>query len=241
MNNQTPPSILFSSANPENRIPQQNAHFDISIVIFHANRPLCDSLSQLLNTTKGYCCVGSFTDGSDLLERIREARPDIVLLDINMQGICCITTVRMIRSEFPDIRILIVTGFHDDELVFRAICAGAFGYVLENLAIQSIIEILHELQRGFLPMSPAMLRRVIELVHQRNAPVSGNTFGLTLRETEVMNLMIDGASYKMIANKMGISYDTVHNHIKRIYCKLEVNSMSEAVAKVMKSQKNQLT
>ncbi len=241
MNNRALPSILFSAATKENHLRQQSPHADISIVIIHANRTFCDSISLLLNTSKGYFCTGSFTESTDLLDKIRAAQPDIVLLDVNLPNMCCITAVRMIRADFPDIRILMLTGFHDDELVFKAICTGALGYILEDLALQSMMEVIHELQQGFLPMSPAMLRRVIEFVHQRNAPVSNNLFGLTLRETEVMNLMIDGASYKMIANKMGISYDTVHNHIKRIYCKLEVNSMSEAVAKVMKSQKNQVT
>lgn len=241
MNNQAIPSILFSAATKENHFRQQSPSADISLIIIHANRSFCDTISMLLNTTKGYCCTGSFTEGTDLLDRIRATQPDIVLLDVNLPNMCCITAVRMIRADIPDMRILMLTGFHDDELVFRAICAGALGYILEDLALQSMMEIMHELQQGFLPMSPAMLRRVIEFVHQRNTPVSNNPFGLTLRETEVMNLMIDGASYKMIAGKLGICYDTVHNHIKKIYCKLGVNSMSEAVAKVLKSQKNQLT
>lgn len=241
MNNRALPSILFSASTEENHLRKQSNGADISIVIIHANPQFCDAVSQLLNTTDGYLCTGIFTDSRDIPERISEAQPDIILLDVNLPGICCITAVRMIHTDFPKIRILLLTGFQDDDIVFKAICAGALGYILENLALQSMIEILRELQQGFLPMSPAMLRRVIEFLHHRNTPVSNNPFGLTLRETEVMNLMVDGASYKMIAGKMGISYDTVHNHIRRIYCKLGVNSMSEAVSKVMRSQKNQIT
>ena len=236
MQDRARPSILFSAVTEENQMPQRHFHGGISIVIIHPNRQFCDSISLLLNAAKGYFCTGSFSDNTDLMERIRETQPDIILIDVNLQDRCCITFVRMIRVEFPAIQILMITGFHDDDKVFGAICAGALGYVLENLAMESLIEIIQELKMGILPMSPAMLRRVIECLHLRNMPELNNTFGLSHRETEVMQLMIDGASYKMIAGKMGISYDTVHNHIKKIYCKLKVNSMSEAVAKVLRAR-----
>lgn len=236
MNNQTMLSIPFAKTPQKRRPGHHNVFEDVSVLIFNADTQNGNSMSLMLSTTKGFFCTGAFKNGMGLIDKIRNAQPDIVLLDVKLPDVCSVIAVKMIRADFPKIQILMLAGSEDEDMVFHAICAGASGYILKNHSLENTLEIIRGLRQGFIPMSPAVLRRVIERFHIQNTPSSCNQFGFTVREAEVMNLMIDGASYKMIAGKLGISYDTVHNHIKRIYCKLDVNSMSEAVVKVLRNQ-----
>jgi len=128
--------------------------------------------------------------------------------------------------------------FDEDDVVLDAICAGALGFILRDQSKENILTTLLKLQPGETPVSPFVLRRVIELLHQQNVPKRISQYNLTARETEVMNQIIEGASYKMVGDRLGICYNTVHNHIKNIYSKLQVNSMSEAVSKILKTQMN---
>lgn len=212
----------------EKKLPCQNLN-DIRILIFDQNEEVRNSLSSLLIKTEGFFCSGNFKDGSYLIQRIKAVQPQILVLDVKLAGLCSVTVVKLIRAHFPNIQILMLAVSADDDIVFNAICAGALGYILKSQPFENTLEAIRGLRQGYRPISPSVLQRLIERLHCLNAPMAINPFGLTAREMEVMNQLIEGASYKIAGHRIGICYNTVHNHIKNIYGKLKVNSMSEAV------------
>ena len=153
-----------------------------------------------------------------------------------MPGLNGIGTVKLIKAAFPETPILMLTVFDDDQKIFDAICAGADGYMLKNRSLDKLLDAVREVQQGGAPMSPSIAKRVLQLFQNQNSFKTSEEFNLSNREKEVLGLLVDGASYKMIADKLTIGYDTVHSHIKKIYKKLHVNSMSEAVSKALKNK-----
>lgn len=161
--------------------------------------------------------------------------PDVILMDIELPGMNGIAATALIRQKFPDMQILIQTVFEDDEKVFNALCAGASGYLLKNTSPAKVLDAIREVYEGGAPMSPSIAKKVIASFYPNNqdSPLQREFSKLTDRETEVLDYMIKGQSYKMIAGQMNVSVGTVHSHIKSIYKKLHVNSMSEAIIKTM--------
>ena len=209
---------------------------DARIAIFDDNRNIRESIALLLNTVPGFNVVGSYCHVLDCIDDIRESKPDIVLMDIEMPGMSGIEAVGILKKEFPHIQVLMQTVFEDDERVFDSICAGASGYILKNQINTKLIEALQELQFGGSPMSPSIARKVLTKMqtipqHIRNeAPPD---YQLTPREKEVLACIVNGLAYKMIADQLHISYETVRSHVKKIYEKLHVASLTEAVAKAI--------
>jgi DNA-binding NarL/FixJ family response regulator len=155
-------------------------------------------------------------------------------MDIDMPVVNGIQAVRSIKKKYPDQVIMMLTTFEDDDKVFDAICAGASGYIVKSKSLSHLIDAVKEVYNGGAPMSPSIARKVLQLFKEKNAPGDADSFHLTDREKEVLVHLINGSSYKMIAGAMQLSYDTVHSHIKNIYKKLQVNSVSEAVSKAMR-------
>ncbi len=209
---------------------------DIRIIIFDDNIRICESLGILFSHTKGFKFAGSFNNCNNLLEHIEEANPDVVLMDIDMPGINGIEAVKKIRTKYDRLEIVMLTIFEDDQKVFDAIVAGANGYILKNRSLDRLIESIKEVHTGGAPMTPSIAKKVLKLFQQSNKPETDEDFNLSAREKEVLALLVKGASYKMVGDHLKISYDTVHTHIKNIYKKLRVNSMSEAVAKAIKNK-----
>jgi len=209
---------------------------DVRIAIFDDNRNIRESIAMLLDTVQGFNVVGSFSHVLDCLDDIRESKPDIVLMDIEMPGMSGIEAVKLLKKEFPHIQVLMQTVFEDDERVFDSICAGASGYILKNQLNVKLIEALQELQFGGSPMSPSIARKVLNKMQQipqhirHEAPPD---YQLTPREKEVLACIVNGLAYKMIADQLHISYETVRSHVKKIYEKLHVASLTEAVAKAI--------
>lgn len=208
----------------------------IKVVIFEDNRSLREGLTAMINGTAGFECVGAFPNCNHLLKNISQAKPDVVLMDIEMPGINGIEAVAMIKEEFPEMKILMETIFDDDEKIFNSICAGAEGYILKHTPPAEIMEAIKEIYEGGSPMTPSIANRVLKMVKQRPESTNKESFDLTDREKEILTCLVKGMSYKMVADTCFISIETVNVHIRNIYKKLQVHSKSEAVIKAIRGK-----
>ena len=203
----------------------------IKVVIYDDHRQRCESLKALLSLTDGMECVGTFPDCRHVLEDMRKLQPDIILMDIEMPGVDGISGVMKIKKEFPQIRIIMQTVFEDEARIFASLQAGAEGYILKNASAEKIIQSIREVYEGGASMTPSVALRVMKYFNQ-SKPVED--YNLTAKEKEVLVLLADGNSYKMVAAKLNITYFTVNTHIKNIYEKLHVHSLGEALSLTMK-------
>lgn len=207
----------------------------IRVCVFDDNKKVRDALKIIISGTDGYEWGGSFPDCSKAIENVQSVKPDVVLMDIEMPGKSGILAVKEIRNQFPDKRILMLTNFDDDDKIFSAICFGASGYLLKNTSPAKIMDAIKEVHEGGAPMTPVVAQKVLNMF--RNQPPAAhlpeNDYHLSPREKEVLECLVKGNSLKMIAETLFISYDTVRTHIKHIYEKLHVVSMTEAVAKAI--------
>jgi DNA-binding NarL/FixJ family response regulator len=209
---------------------------NIRVTIFEDNKNLRDSLFQLINGSAGFTCVGAFPNCNELLDDVRKSKPDVVLMDIGMPGMSGIDAVYVIKENFPEVKILMETIFEEDEKIFASICNGAEGYILKNTSPSRILEAIQEIHEGGAPMTPSIASKVLKMFKSQNISVKSQTDELTLREKEILSCLVEGMSYKMIAENCFISIDTVNNHIRNIYKKLQVHSKGEAVAKAIKGK-----
>ncbi|HWR34092.1 MAG TPA: response regulator transcription factor, partial [Chitinophagaceae bacterium] len=188
---------------------------------------------QLLSSGSGFNVAGSYPNCLHVVSQIEKHFPDLVIMDIDMPGISGVEGVKLVKSGFPDVRVIMYTVFHDDSRIFDCICSGADGYLLKNVSPQKLIQSLHELMEGGAPMSPLIAQRIFHFFRKQNEPAP-NEFGLTPRERQVLESLVNGNSYKMIAAHFFISLDTVRKHLKNIYHKLHVQCGTEAVAKAIR-------
>lgn len=209
----------------------------VRVTIFDDNQRLLDSLDALIGGSPGFQIAGIFSDCSDIQTKIEKSQPDVILMDIEMPGINGIEAVKLVKSQFPRINVLMQTAFENDEMVFEAICAGAQGYILKNTPPARILECIIEVYQGGSPMSPSVARKVLGFLHKPEVSLTKELafveYNLSPREKDVLSSLVKGMSYKMIADQYGISYETVRSHMKNIYEKLHVASMTEAVAKAI--------
>jgi DNA-binding NarL/FixJ family response regulator len=168
----------------------------------------------------------------EALEQIPRAVPDVVLSDIGLPGMNGIEGVRNLKQRFPDLLVLMLTVYDDDERIFDAMCAGACGYLLKNTPPARLLESLKEVVTGGAPMSPEVARRVIALFREIRPPERAD-YHLTPHETRLLKLFVEGHNYKTAAGELGVSVNTVNFHVRSIYDKLQVHSRSEAVAKAL--------
>lgn len=208
----------------------------IRVAVFDDNKPRRDLLQMLIDSTEGFSCVGAFDDCSNVIKNISSNIPDVVLMDIDMPKVNGIDGMILIKKEFPKVKVLMQTVFEDEEKIFRAIVAGADGYILKKTPPSKLMDAITEVMEGGAPMTPAVARQVLLLFNNKHSKVSKNNFDLTKREQEILAMLVKGDSYKMIANECNISYATVNSHISHIYTKLHVNSGTEAVAKAVKEK-----
>ena len=184
----------------------------------------------------GIIVVVLFGDVSQVQFNVERCRPDVVLMDIEMPGMNGLEATKIIRSNFPDVRVLIQTVFIDNEIIFQAMCSGASGYILKNDPPAKYLEAISEVYNGGAPINSSVAKKLMGFFSNKNvilvAP-TGEDFQLTKRELELLNHMMEGLNYKDIAEKAYISYDTVRSHVKHIYQKLHVASRNEAIMKAM--------
>ncbi len=211
-------------------------NMSLRIAIFDDNKNIRDSISLLLATVPQFEVVGSFNHVLDCVKDVDGCKPDILLMDIEMPGMTGIEAVIKIKKEFPHIQVLMQTVFEDDDRVFDSICAGASGYILKNFLNTKLVDSINELQYGGSPMSPSIARKVLNKMQSVSSvikPEAAPDYHLTAREKEVLTCLVNGLSYKMIGAELTISYETVRSHVKKIYEKLHVASLTEVVAKAI--------
>ena len=206
-----------------------------SILIYEDNRDLCEALVQLINTSDHYTCCGAFNNCRDVINDIEKLKPQVILMDIDMPGRSGIEAVKLIRQVDKDVKIIMLTVFDDNENVISAICAGASGYLLKKYCFEKLFISIAESLAGGAPLSANIARMVLDHVVQ-SSPGTLEKYDLTEREKEILNNLVKGFSYKMIAGSLNISFETVKSHIRNIYEKLHVHNQSEAVAKALKNK-----
>jgi len=204
----------------------------IKVAIVEDNNTLRNSLESLFNRTEGMRCVASLNNLLNVVSEIGSSMPDIVLMDIGLPNISGIEGVRTVKSNFPRIQVMMFTVFDDDEKIFDAIRAGASGYLLKKTPPEEIIQAIRDLYQGGAPMTASIARRVIQSFQAAPSTIVQD-YQLTVRENEILYSLVDGLSYKKIADKYCVSISTIRTHICNIYNKLHVNSKAEAVAKVL--------
>lgn len=205
---------------------------NIKVAVFDDNDTIRDSITLLLGETQDLEIVGSYSHCLDVVENLIDTKPDVVIMDIDMPGMNGIEGVKLIRKNCPTVQILMFTVFDDEEKVFAAIKSGAAGYILKNAEPGQLVQAIVEVHNGGAPMTAGIARKVLQQF-QSMLPEEKSDYNLSNREKEVLALLVSGLSYKMIAVKLNITYDTVRAHMKKIYEKLHVASMTEAVAKAL--------
>ncbi len=205
----------------------------LRVVIVEDMREVREGLGALINGTSGFTCVGSHRSMEDALVRVGDERPDVILTDIGLPGMSGIEGIRILREQMPEVPIIALTVYDNDDNVFEALCAGASGYLLKNTAPARLLESITEVSTGGAPMSPEVARRVIQLF-RRFRPPEQAACHLTPQELELLRLLVEGHHKKTAAREMKISINTVSFHLKNIYSKLQVHSKSEAVAKALR-------
>jgi DNA-binding NarL/FixJ family response regulator len=201
------------------------------LLIFEDNARLRQSLELLLNDETNFQVAGSYPDCDKADKQAEKHQADLVVMDIDMPGIGGVEGVRRIKNSNPHIKVVMHTTFDDDNRIFDSICAGADGYLLKNTSPLQLVTALQEVMQGGAPMSPFVAQKVFQ--HFRQAKSDSEQFNLTAREKEMLELLVKGNSYKMIADKTGVTIDTVKKHLQNIYHKLHVSCGTEAVAKAL--------
>ena len=207
----------------------------IKVAIIEDLRPLREGFYMLIDGTEGFRCTGRFRTMEEALEKIGFDLPDVALVDIGLPGMNGIEGVRLLKERYPDLMLLMLTVYDDDDRIFDALCAGACGYLLKKTPPARLLKSLEEAAQGGAPMSPEIARRVVALFREFRPPKRVD-YQLTPHETRLLKLLVEGHNYKTAAAQLGISFNTVCFHIKSIYEKLQVHSKSEAVAKALRNR-----
>lgn len=202
------------------------------LLIFEDNARLRQSLELLLNDEQTFSVAASFPDCDKADQLVNEYQADLVVMDIDMPGIGGVEGVRRIKAANPEVKVVMHTMFDDDSRIFDSLCAGADGYLLKKTSPIQLVQALQEVMQGGAPMSPFVAQKVFRYFREKDNPK--DEFNLTGREKEILELLVKGNSYKMIADLSGITIDTVKKHLQNIYHKLHVNCGTEAVVKAIR-------
>ncbi|THU34940.1 response regulator transcription factor [Niastella caeni] len=206
----------------------------IRITIFEDNDPLRQLLAAVLNASNAFTLAGAYPDATDILNDLKQEQPDMVLMDIDMPGVSGLQALKMIKQFNPVIKVVMHTVFEDNDKIFESICAGADGYLLKSATEQELLQSLLQVHAGGAIMTPSVARKVLTLFAKFAPAKKGEEYNLSDREKDVLRLLIKGYSYKMVAAELNLAVETIRTYIKRMYEKLQVHSMSAAVAKALK-------
>jgi DNA-binding NarL/FixJ family response regulator len=201
------------------------------LLIFEDNPRLRQSLELLLNDEENFSVAASFPDCDEAEKMVEEYKADLVVMDIDMPGIGGVEGVKRIKQSHPEVKVIMHTMYDDDTRIFDSLCAGADGYLLKKTSPVQLVTALQEVMQGGAPMSPFVAQKVFQFFRQKEN--KQDEFNLTAREKEILELLVKGNSYKMIADKSFVSIDTVKKHLQNIYHKLHVNCGTEAVVKAI--------
>ena len=207
----------------------------IKVALFEDNSKFLDALSLFIHSTPELQLTGAYSSTADLLAKMKKADPDVVLMDIGIAPLDGIEATRAIIERHPGMKVLMQTVFDDDGKVFAAICAGASGYVLKTAQLHVLLPYILDVFEGGAAMSPTIAGKTLRLFRDHfQAGEKYADYKLSVREKEVLKYLVEGFSYKMIADRCQVSFETIKTYIKRIYEKLHVASMTEAVVKALK-------
>jgi len=207
----------------------------IRVAIVEDRREIREGLATIINGTPGFRCTGAFRSMEEALDRIGQDLPDVVLNDIGLPGMSGIDGIRILKERYPDLVVLILTIYDDDDRIFDALCAGASGYLLKKTQPARLLESLREAVAGGAPMSPEVARRVIAIFREFRPPDSTKC-ELTPHEVRLLRLFVEGHNYKTAAAELGVTVHTISFHLRSIYDKLQVHSKSAAVAKALRNR-----
>jgi DNA-binding NarL/FixJ family response regulator len=205
----------------------------INVSIVEDNEQLRGTLARLIGRTEGFACVGQHATAEAAIENVPLEKPDVVLMDINLPGMNGVECVRKLKQLLPATQVMMLTAYEDTDNIFNALKAGANGYLLKRTPRAELLDSIRDVHRGGSPMSAHIARKVVQSFQQSPAAAQ-ETEELSPREKEVLDCLAQGFLYKEIADKLGISYETVHTYIRRIYEKLQVRTRTEAVAKFLR-------
>jgi len=197
----------------------------IRIFAYDDSQERLDSLKALISLSDDLLYIGDADCCENVLQEMEEHLPDVVLMDINMPKVDGIEGLKQIKTHFPQIKVLIQTAYDDSDKIFKSISNGASGYILKSDNPRRILQAIEEVYEGGASMNPAIAKKVMEYFHPK---MTGKI--LTQKETEVLKNLSEGLSYKMVADKLGVSYSTINSHTKHIYEKLHISSLGEAIA-----------
>lgn len=214
-------------AKPSNKI--------MRVSIVEDRRETRQGLARLVSGAEGFVCAAAYHSMEECLENIPQNMPDILLSDIGLPGMNGIEGIKLLKSRYPNLPVLMLSIYDDDDRIIEAVCAGASGYLLKNASTNKLIASLKEVLNGGAPMSPEIARRVMELFRQSPPPKQVD-YDLTPHETRLLKMLVDGHNYKTAAAELGLSVNTISFHMRHIYEKLQVHSKSEAVAKALKNR-----
>ena len=205
----------------------------VTVSIVEDNEQVRATLARVINRAEGFRCLSQHANAEAALEALPREKPDVVLMDINLPGMNGVECVRRLKQIAPQTQVVMLTVYEDTENIFNALAAGASGYLLKRTTSAELLAAIRDVQKGGSPMTTHIARKVVQSFQQAGAS-SQPTENLSTREQEVLDCLSKGFLYKEIAEKLGISYETVHTYIRRIYEKLQVRTRTEAVAKFLR-------
>jgi DNA-binding NarL/FixJ family response regulator len=207
----------------------------IKVAVIEDRREIREGLRMLIDGTESYRCTGTFRSMEEALPKIGSGLPDVALVDIGLPGMNGIEGIRLLKERYPDLLLLMLTVYDDDERIFDALCAGACGYLLKRTPPAQLLEYLKDAVSGGAPISPQVARRVVALFREVR-PVERADYQLTPHETRLLKLLVEGHNYKTAAAELKVSVNTVSTHMRHVYEKLQVHSKSEAVSKALRNR-----
>ena len=214
-------------------VPRKHPSVPITVSIVEDDAGVRDGLVGVINGARGFRCLSEHPDAESALQALPRQKPDVVLMDINLPGMGGVECVRMLRQQAPSVQVLMLTVYENTELIFDALSAGASGYLLKQTPLAELLESIQDVHQGGSPMTSHIARKVVQSF-QRLPASTPETSKLSPREKEVLECLAQGYLYKEIAEKLRLSYATVHTHVRRIYEKLHVCSRGQAVAKYLR-------
>jgi DNA-binding NarL/FixJ family response regulator len=215
--------------------PTRSEPGSIKTAIVEDQREIRQSLAVLISGTEGYSCTGSYRTMEEALDKMRFDPPDVVLCDIGLPGMSGIEGIRILKERHPDIKLLMLTVYDDDDRIFDALCAGACGYLLKRTNPARLLESLREAATGGAPMSPEVASRVVQLFRDIRPPKRAD-YRLTPHELRILKMLVEGHNYTTAAAELGVSFNAINFHMRNIYDKLQVHSKSEVVSKALRDK-----
>jgi DNA-binding NarL/FixJ family response regulator len=207
----------------------------IKVIVVEDNDTIREGLKILIDGTEGFGCIALYPKCESMLKNLAKLKPDVLLMDISLPGMNGIEGIKQAKTILPELNILVLTVYEENDLIFDALCAGACGYLVKKTPPSKLLEAIYEAYHGGAPMSSHIVRKVIDFFQQKKQSASVDSPNiLTPREKEILSGLAEGNSFKAIADSLSISIDTVRFHFRNIYRKLHVHSQSEAVVKAFK-------